>query len=261
MRCEQCGTEFEAQRSTRRFCSDVCRQAWRMDNPQYEYVCKHCGQMYRTPYRERNQYCSRECAYLAHERQSLHAIRICIVHVCEDCGDVLPVKARRLINRCVECMREKARCDTRIWDAAKKGIPIYECKECGVKFEAPFGFGRRNFCTDKCSKRHARRIRRSRIRAGDKGAGGYDTVDPIAVCIDDDWHCYICGCPTPRKLRGTLASNAPEIDHVTPLALGGQHTRENLRCVCRSCNQRKSDRLLEDVVCDGRAKAVQVALW
>jgi 5-methylcytosine-specific restriction endonuclease McrA len=32
-------------------------------------------------------------------------------------------------------------------------------------------------------------------------------------------------------------------DHVIPLARGGEHNAENIRTACRSCNDRKLDRM------------------
>jgi endogenous inhibitor of DNA gyrase (YacG/DUF329 family) len=45
--------------------------------------------------------------------------------------------------------------------------------------------------------------------------------------------------PTPKSLRGTFVDNAPELDHIIPLSLGGTHTKSNTQLLCRKCNRIK----------------------
>ncbi len=80
-----------------------------------------------------------------------------------------------------------------------------------------------------------RRVEKARRRAICRGAEA-DRIDPIKVFDRDGWRCHLCGCLTPPKLRGTYEPNAPEMDHVIALALGGTHTWDNVRCSCRKCN-------------------------
>lgn len=52
---------------------------------------------------------------------------------------------------------------------------------------------------------------------------------------------YLRRYPERREARpcqecGTIASDAPELDHIVPLALGGTHTWDNVQCLCRQCN-------------------------
>lgn len=89
--------------------------------------------------------------------------------------------------------------------------------------------------------RASKREYRARRRALERGAMA-DRIDPIVVFERDKWRCHLCGCATPRKLRGTYEPNAPELDHVVPLAAGGGHTWGNVKCACRRCNGLKSDK-------------------
>ena len=50
-----------------------------------------------------------------------------------------------------------------------------------------------------------------------------------AVYMRDRGICQNCG-----------STRAMEVDHIKPHALGGEHKLENLRLLCRSCNQRKA---------------------
>lgn len=67
-------------------------------------------------------------------------------------------------------------------------------------------------------------------------------VDPIRVFERDAWKCQLCGTRAPKRLRGTTDALAPELDHIIPLAAGGQHTYENTQCSHRSCNMAKGAR-------------------
>jgi 5-methylcytosine-specific restriction endonuclease McrA len=122
------------------------------------------------------------------------------------------------------------------WDTTR------ECVVCGTKFAAPYTGGKRTwFCSDECKaqkKRAERRIAKGRRKARMRGVDA-ESVDPFKVFDRDNWTCQICGVKTPRKLRGTYEPNAPELDHIVPLAADGSHTYDNVQCTCRACNGAK----------------------
>jgi hypothetical protein len=63
IRCEYCGKETEAQRKTKRFCSDSCAQRQWRDFPK-ERPCRHCGKKFPIITRSdaNRQHCSKACA-------------------------------------------------------------------------------------------------------------------------------------------------------------------------------------------------------
>lgn len=69
-----------------------------------------------------------------------------------------------------------------------------------------------------------------------------ERVDPIKVFERDGWRCQMCRRPTPKKLKGKPKANAPELDHIIPLARGGEHSYRNTQLLCRACNSAKSDK-------------------
>lgn len=71
-----------------------------------------------------------------------------------------------------------------------------------------------------------------------------EDFDPFFIFERDGWLCRICGVSTPKDARGLGLANSPELDHVVPLSKGGTHTIENTQCLCRSCNNIKSDKIL-----------------
>lgn len=84
----------------------------------------------------------------------------------------------------------------------------------------------------------SKRAAKARRRALERGAKA-ERFDPLEILARDGWRCHICGVSTPKRLRGTYEDRAPELDHIVPLALGGEHTRINTACACRKCNGAK----------------------
>jgi len=117
------------------------------------------------------------------------------------------------------------------------GVSPIACCRCGTAVPER----RRRFCSDRCgrlfSKRGTAKGHEARARA--KGAIVEYGIRAIDVFNRDDWRCCMCGCLTPKKLKGTCEPNAPELDHIIPVAAGGSHTWANLQLLCRSCNGRK----------------------
>ncbi len=122
-------------------------------------------------------------------------------------------------------------------------------KPCGACGELITGNAAKKFCS-KCvrrrsaalfvkahgaTKKHRHRARRFKVE--------YQPISPAKLFDRDSWRCQICGIKTPKRLRGTLEPNAPEIDHRIPMALGGPHTWANVQCACRACNMVKGARL------------------
>jgi 5-methylcytosine-specific restriction endonuclease McrA len=116
---------------------------------------------------------------------------------------------------------------------------VFVCRECGIEFIPSFGNKHRSYCSNKCIKRRRGRVEKARRRALMRNGGNVERFDPLNVLQRDQWRCQLCGVKTPKRLRGTLGDNAPELDHIVPLAMGGDHTIANTQCLCRKCNQQK----------------------
>ena len=79
--------------------------------------------------------------------------------------------------------------------------------------------------------------RRRRVAKNGCASERFKTTD---IFERDKWKCKMCGCKTPKALHGGLEPNAPVLDHIIPLSLGGPHTKANTRCLCRQCNGKKA---------------------
>lgn len=185
---------------------------------------------------------------------------------CSQCGSGFTSARSDQVNCSKACRRlremERARLSRQM---SRGGVPAQKavvrdlcCPHCGVRFQRRWKrLSPVEFCSLACShaarvvevkakrvyNREASRAAGARRRALKRGA----TVErflPVEVLERDGWRCHICHCRTPKKLRGTLAPNAPEVDHIVPLSRGGEHSRRNTACSCRRCNNRKSDKVL-----------------
>jgi 5-methylcytosine-specific restriction endonuclease McrA len=92
-------------------------------------------------------------------------------------------------------------------------------------------------------KRKRRRPAAKAAKLRRRGAA-VETIDPVKVLIRDRWTCQLCGAATPKRLRGSYDDRAPEVDHIVPIAAGGEHSYANTQCACRRCNLDKSDKPL-----------------
>jgi hypothetical protein len=204
---------------------------------------------------------------------------------CRACGSTFEYQARggRRRRFCLGCIsagkrREVIRADNagkydisayRARAAAKRraaGIPWHAglasralvCPFCGASFTTAQRVAR--FCSRACASR-ARAVPRTpldlklankqarwhRRRARKAGAPKVERVVLLDIFERDNWTCWICGEAAPKGLRGKIDPMAPTGDHVIPLARGGDHTAENIRCAHARCNIRKRDKLPAEI--------------
>lgn len=209
------------------------------------FRCKACDSSYHPKDKRRASFCSRECAY---EWRSF-------------AGRLKPAVFRLESKRCRVCERNYLaganrpgyfctdKCASAFWADYNRErlreafVPVdFNCAECGVLHTTEYGSPRSRFCSNACMRRNLKRIGKQRRRAAAR-AGRVDLVDAIHVFERDGWRCHICGRETPRQRRGTNHRRAPELDHIIPLAKGGEHSYSNTACACRECNGRKSAKI------------------
>lgn len=219
-------------------------------------ACERCGTLFKWS-KDKNgliqRFCSKSCWSAFTKERKARRRASALARSCRQCGRAFV--ARSLAQRfCgdVSCRRaygaakQKARMLKIKPERANLGRPR-PCAECGRKFApvAPKKQGprRQKFCSLSCARRASRRLRgggktRERVR---RAGGHYDGgVTPRRVCERDGWRCRLCGCRTPKRLRGTVDPRAPEVDHIVPISMGGDHSWDNVQCLCRRCNAEKA---------------------
>jgi hypothetical protein len=135
--------------------------------------------------------------------------------------------------------------------SGKPGGALSACPDCGDRFDPrPSGRGIPRRRCRPCQSAFARENQKNlamRLRAIKAGAARVELVIRMDVFLRDDWICHLCGDTVPEKSRGYHGTyrggrsdrQAPVVDHVIPLSMGGDHTFENCKTAHRGCNSRK----------------------
>lgn len=280
--CKHCGADFEQHGPGRRrkFCSQQCQRAWwkqhKDQRNHYTFVCKNCGQEYRTTDVRRDTVCSEECRREWIGKQQHQAALIekqCLScgktfqeissgsgycsegckergtpRICKVCGEIFYGHADACY--CSRRCRLEAKCVSyEEYMIEKIGDRTYTCQECGKEFIAPYGDKRRKYCSLECSKKHwyktpaGRREKarqRQARRASKYGNGPVDDIDPHIVFERDGWRCGICSEAVDPSLEFPHPRSA-SLDHIIPLAEGGPHTWNNVQLAHFICNSHKRD--------------------
>lgn len=128
------------------------------------------------------------------------------------------------------------------------------CAECGSEFHQ--GSSAYRFCSARCRRRADKRrntwvrnnwddkakARAKERRARQEGKLGarVERFSPAEIYERDRWTCGICKRPVDHRTEYPDPLS-PSIDHVVPLSLGGDHTRENVQCAHLVCNLSKGN--------------------
>jgi len=230
--CKCCGERFVTVQKLRVHCSDICMNRYsrplvRTRTKPHTLICKSCNETFDSE-KETTRYCSVRCG---HDARSKRAAK--------DRKRREPIRQEILSLRSI-ARKPKEYSSKVIALEDRLTRPDTNCVECGSVI--PGRSNRVKFCSEFCDKRNQRRRNKLRRKARFRAAR-VETVDPMAVFDRDNWTCVACGIDTPRELRGTCEDNAPELDHIYPLAKGGEHSYRNTQCLCRRCNRNKSDSL------------------
>lgn len=208
--CISCGVHFHARHSSdQKFCSDECRVG---------SIRKYSS---RAEARKAWKARAAERAYEAGERRRASDL-------------ALEAKARkdaidRVRSQCADC--------SGLVEGSRRHTPTSVCLSCAAKRKAASRAKAKRSPASRASRARSKATRRMRMRAA-----RIERFDPFDIFERDKWRCHMCGCSTPKRLRGTFEPNAPELDHVIPLAAGGEHSRRNTACSCRKCNIEKADK-------------------
>lgn len=283
--CKTCGDAFESSRGSTRFCSDACRRGVNPKERPEALTCWSCKRQFspnisKSGLRLYRAFCNGRCRQRARSLEKAKpaplADRSCLrcgasyapkhnvaMYCSKTCKteafrlrrpDLIARKAARRSQREAKRSAEIEKLRRKVESEAKKVATdivsrLRVCPCCAAFFSAIPQNGRVKFCSTDCrdsvasdAKRASRVARKAALRTAT-----VERVSPLRVFERDGWQCYLCGCRTPKELRGSYEPNAPELEHVVPLSRGGAHLYSNVRCACRGCNLIKGDRTLDEV--------------
>ena len=239
MECLACGLEVtrrpsEIPASGRVFCSVPCRNRYigtRNYPPSHARkgrTCEACGGTYDATYAEQRT-CSRRCGAIINSgpRRVIWPSTRIYFGQCPTCSTWFSTRDPR-----------KTYCTGLCWDRAKRRKAAHPCIKCGKGSL----LGARTLC-DNCRQqiRAERRYKdKKRRRALIKGATEVERISLSEIAVRDRGVCGLCG----KRVAMTKSAphpKAPSLDHIVPLAEGGQHVKANVQLAHLGCNVRKRD--------------------
>jgi len=195
-------------------------------------ACKGCQKEFFPRKKMYSTYCSRDCAFRFKAAAPYSRI---LIATCKGCR--AQFTSRRVLLYCSNACRPSKK-----W---RSQLPVSKaCRTCETVYEPmQTGGAPSEYCSSDCrdvaiaaQQRIGKAKRQARLVAAT-----IEDVDPYVVFARDKWRCCLCGIKTPRAKRGTYDGDAPELDHIIPLAKKGEHSYRNTQCACRGCNIKKSD--------------------
>lgn len=259
--CPVCGRVFLPSKQSQVYCSVKCQHdTLKKEKP--IHICENCKKEFeRMPNtKDSCKFCSRECAF-KYRRQHPESVSsytggkingyregdAAIIHFksCRVCRKTFVARYKNSTICSNDCRaaycRDSAR--ARAMTEYYKALKPKDCVICGKGFFVKYGQRTLSTCSDLCSKalhsRHRSTIRRSR-RARLRNQF-IETVSLEYLFFRDQGRCQICGKKlrlnreVPHKLAATM-------DHIIPLASGGEHSKRNTQLACFMCNSVKSDK-------------------
>lgn len=179
----------------------------------------------------------RVCSTRCHQWRAAHGDetpRWLIERHCQHCSAAIDDPDIRLKFCSVKC-RQRASRRSAIGKAART------CRYCDQPYEVTNG--KQRYCSTDCRIKYnsrfgsATNLRRQATKRGAILEGRFTLLDVVAR---DGWVCALCIClihPEARdhRMRAT-------IDHIVPVAAGGNHSFENVQLAHGACNAAKRDR-------------------
>lgn len=261
--CLVCGAEFAVKSAgvKTKTCSDECAKQSRAitrGSPSRDRTCVGCGAAFRMKNgtRRKGLYCSRECAFKNKREWGVNAQSGKTLRELDKeytAAEKLKV-ANALAMGAVAWMQGWKQC---MWCYAtywSRGVAT----TCGQACERQLTIGGTRLCTGcgidmdrrqgksrSCARCKAEKLKstRQRIKARRKMVVKSRCIEMVVgkkVFKADRYHCWICLGVCKRQYSSSDPAS-PTVDHVVPLAKGGEHSYANCRTAHAICNSLKSD--------------------
>lgn len=254
--CKDCGSSIRQGSERCRSCSFIRQTQQRHEAriARQTRTCIGCGVSFVRTRKKRDagKYCTRECAF-AHS-----ATRYAANNARRRAEGRIKAQERAFMAAEERARRSAVRSMRSSVVRLQASLATVDrvCRVCGKGFQRPlFRPGRHSLCSRECRREASRQIRRQRRRkhghdrrhtdrAKRAGVAYIYGITQTKVFTRDRWTCQLCGCRTPKRLKGRNMPRSPEIDHIIPISLGGTHTWENVQCACHACNMEKGANVL-----------------
>jgi 5-methylcytosine-specific restriction endonuclease McrA len=108
-------------------------------------------------------------------------------------------------------------------------LTIRRCVDCGADYRAT-NAGRR------CANCHTTARGESEARRAQRVRNGDPDIHWLPLGERDGWKCHICGKKVPQVAGTAERMDGATVDHLLPIASGGEHTWANVALAHRRCN-------------------------
>jgi hypothetical protein len=184
-------------------------------------ICEECGVGKETIYPERTRFCSVRCSNVWHKRNIRGESKGAYYSSRQVAIYVPPIKNTTAPTTVVLGTNTPWYCGM--------------CRRCNKSFVTKQSM--KVYCSRYCAKKDARSRRRARqVNAYIEHVWFYRVMER------DNWTCHLCDQPIDRTAQ-VPQLYAATLDHVIPLALGGEHSMNNIRSAHFICNSIKGDRV------------------
>ncbi len=234
--CQRCGSEF-VRPIPQKYCSRACANRQTTTTSRQGRSCEVCGTIFTANW-SKQRTCGRACGVRIRKDprhgkgKTVAPIEMRKVYfpTCKNCGQIFCSRRQRQF-----CARP---CEDKWWNTQRQGPRFKPCVDCGTSVSC-----RRSKCDDCVAK--TRQARKARNRARRRVLLQRLIVESFAlaeIAVRDGKRCGICHG---RVLMGRAVPHpkAPTMDHILPLAAGGEHSRSNMQLAHFICNSLKSDRV------------------
>lgn len=141
-----------------------------------------------------------------------------------------------------QAQREKEKAERERLKAEADAARLHRCPVCGKETNRP------KYCSNECLRKATNKRGELNRRKMIQDALVDNDITVKGLFKRDGGTCYLCGKPC--RLDDYIIKNGtticgdwyPSIDHVIPLAHGGEHSWSNVRLAHRICNSKKSDK-------------------
>jgi 5-methylcytosine-specific restriction endonuclease McrA len=193
-------------------------------------------------------YCDRKCAQDLRVRRDREARKKNVN--CRWCKKEFLPKTLQIKYCSADCRAEANRANMRAaWEREKLNRPkfrVYPCGWCGEEMVMPYKSRAYGKFHDEC-KKQSRRVH-NRIKTLRRQSVKTDLrVTHEEIAERDNFVCHICNKLVDMSLPRTDKQGAT-IDHVIPISRGGTDSLDNLKLAHWSCNMKKSNKFMEELV-------------
>lgn len=203
--------------------------------------CRKCGSIFYHTHKDQK-YCSNICATNAQKGKRNSSRQQRIACMCRFCGSiVLRTEYESHGKECFcdgECYLQFRKLFSTMVRASFSVKSDQSCEFCGKGIVGDLK-AKRKFCSKRCVQSAAKQVRKMRKKVN----GPIELISVDLLAEQHQWVCCGCKCVC-TKSNGNSNPYDATIDHIIPVSKGGTHTWDNVQLMCRSCNNAKSDTLL-----------------